>query len=171
MANSAPRNLWHQTAARTPRHIVVVACGATKRSEASAAKDLYTGRHFQLCRQYAEQNGDAWAILSAKHLVLHPDQVIEPYNVRMPTGKRQIELPGGKHFRMAMWLNLYLHVHERGGIHFEVLAGRDYVPAFTHWGRRQFLSNATFSFPLAGMGIGQQDQWLQAALNRHHSVG
>jgi hypothetical protein len=162
----AVADLWARERAREPRHIVVVACGASKLDVAAPAKDLYTGRHFRLCRQYAERYGDTWCILSAKHLLLHPDQVVEPYNERMPTGTRQINQPGGKHYRAAMLLGLRLQASRHPGLLFEVLAGHDYLPVFTTWGHRMFLRGHAFRYPLAGMGIGHQDQWLLQQLRQ-----
>lgn len=137
----------------------VIACGAVKAAQACPAQDLYIGRHFRLCRRYVEQHAHRWAILSAKHLVLHPEAVVEPYEARMPTGRRAISEPGGIHYRSAMWLGSVLRLADHPGSHLIVLAGADYLPTFTLWAR-QFLGDATWSTPLAGMGIGEQDRWL-----------
>lgn len=146
-----------------PLGIVIIACGASKQATPSAAKDLYTGRHFQLCRAYAERFSQAWCIISAKHRIVHPDQIIAPYDARMPSGKRQIAKPGSLPYQCAYWLNHRLDLREHPGSHLTVLAGANYAAVFTVWGSH-FLKNVTWSFPLAGMGIGTQDAWLQRQL-------
>lgn len=64
----------------TAYHLVLVGCGAAKRDESAPAEDLYTSTYFGLKRRYAEAVGDGWAVLSAKHGVLRPDELIEPYD-------------------------------------------------------------------------------------------
>lgn len=59
--------------------IALVGCVKTKRSSASRAGDLYTSPLFRAMREFAIRNADAWYILSAEYGLLHPDQVVEPY--------------------------------------------------------------------------------------------
>ncbi len=141
----------------------VIACGAVKAGQTCQAQELYTGRHFRLCRRYIERQTQRWAILSAKHLVLHPEALVDPYDARMPTGRRAVHDPGGVHYRCAMWLGSVFHLADHPGSHVIVLAGTDYLPTFTIWAR-QFLRTATWSTPLAGKGIGEQDSWLAKQL-------
>lgn len=61
--------------------LVLVGCGDAKADEPRKAKDLYTSNYFGLKRQYAEEYGDEWAILSAKYGLLDPEAEIEPYDV------------------------------------------------------------------------------------------
>jgi len=65
-------------------HLILVGCGARKLAHAAPAKDLYTGPLFRAARAYAEAHADAWYVLSAKYGLVHPDRVIEPYNVYLP---------------------------------------------------------------------------------------
>lgn len=44
------------------------------------ARDLYSSRLFLARRRYVEQTCDVWYILSAAHGLLHPDQVVMPYD-------------------------------------------------------------------------------------------
>src|SRR5687767_11533779 len=48
---------------------------------AVAAKDAYTKAAFSAWRQYAEQSGAEWFVLSTKYGLIHPDKLITPYNV------------------------------------------------------------------------------------------
>jgi len=59
--------------------VALVTCVKTKRSSASAARDLYTSPFFRALREYAEKNADTWYILSAEHGLLDPDEIIDPY--------------------------------------------------------------------------------------------
>lgn len=58
----------------------LVGCGADKANRAKPAKKLYTGPYFSENRRYARNVCDDWVILSAKHHVVQPDEVIEPYD-------------------------------------------------------------------------------------------
>lgn len=71
--------------------IALVACAAAK-VQSAAAKDLYVSSLFRKSRTFAERNADSWYILSAKHGLVSPDQVIEPYDLtlnRMPIADRR----------------------------------------------------------------------------------
>ena len=65
--------------------IALVSCVKTKRGAPHPAKDLYTSPLFLGLRRYAETHADRWFILSAKHGLLDPDQVIEPYEATLNT--------------------------------------------------------------------------------------
>ncbi len=59
----------------------LVQCTKSKRYEAAPAKDLYDKSHlFTLMREYAEVCNRPWYILSAKHGLVDPDTVLEPYD-------------------------------------------------------------------------------------------
>lgn len=62
---------------------ILIGCGKTKRAERTVAKDLYTGSLFRARRNYAEKSGCEWRIISAARGVLHPDELIEPYDTKM----------------------------------------------------------------------------------------
>jgi hypothetical protein len=62
-----------------PVRIALVSCVKSKQPSPAPAKDLYTSPLFRGTRAFAEANADAWYILSAEHGLLHPDQVIAPY--------------------------------------------------------------------------------------------
>lgn len=66
----------------------LIACCSKKRNERSLAKDLYTSTLFKLSRLYVEQHGLDWWILSAKHGLLHPESVIDPYNLALKDMKK-----------------------------------------------------------------------------------
>lgn len=73
-----------------PADVHIVACGAEKLDHPAPARDLYTSstfkRAFAFASSRASMTGDGTApvfILSAKHGLLHPDEVVAPYDYRM----------------------------------------------------------------------------------------
>jgi hypothetical protein len=65
--------------------ICLVSCVGAKRAAPSPAADLYQSDWFIRARAYAETVGSCWYILSAKHGLVHPDQVIGPYEQTLNT--------------------------------------------------------------------------------------
>lgn len=61
----------------------IVACGEKKSAYPAKVKDLYQGNYFNACFNYAREMSDSIYILSAKHGLVHPDEVIAPYNLRI----------------------------------------------------------------------------------------
>jgi hypothetical protein len=124
--------------------LVLVACSGSKRNQPTAAGELYTSDLFLKSRAWAKQNGDEWAILSAKHGALWPDTVTRPYNTTLndmhaPDRRRWSDMVRGQ-------------LDEWKGERIIVLAGNRYCEWIT--------ADWTIERPLAGKGIGQQLQWL-----------
>src|ERR1700722_4703764 len=65
--------------------ICLVSCVGGKRPTPSPARDLYQSDWFPKARCYVEAIGCAWFILSAKHGLIHPDDVISPYEQTLTT--------------------------------------------------------------------------------------
>ena len=61
----------------------LVACCATKADKACAAKEMYLSPLFRMSRQWIEQQGVPWFILSAKYGLLEPSRIVEPYNLTL----------------------------------------------------------------------------------------
>lgn len=62
-------------------HVVIVQCTASKRDQPAPARDIYDeSTYYRKQRAYAESVADHWYIQSAKHGLLSPEVVIEPYN-------------------------------------------------------------------------------------------
>lgn len=77
----------------SPDRLVLVACGDKKQDKAAPARELYTGALGSVLNKWLPKGPEApdVAIISAKHGLVHGDQVIEPYNQRM-TPERAKEL-------------------------------------------------------------------------------
>lgn len=72
---------------------LILACSVSKQVVAAPALDLYKGRAFDLVRRQAERAGFRVLVLSAKHGLLLPAKVIEPYDQKMNlTRARQLSV-------------------------------------------------------------------------------
>jgi Family of unknown function (DUF6884) len=65
--------------------ICLVSCVGLKQVNPAAAKDLYRSAWFINARSYAEGIGPDWFILSAKHGLVCPDDLIAPYEQTLNT--------------------------------------------------------------------------------------
>lgn len=134
--------------------VVLISCVSTKLEKKAPARDLYISPLFRMNYAYAESlNPDALYILSAKHGLVHPDTIIEPYNETLNTMKSH---------HVKDWALDVIDQME-GKIDFRndeiiFLAGDKY---------RKFLQplcrNA--KVPLEGLGIGKQLGWLKKKLD------
>ena len=61
--------------------IGLVSCCKKKRSTPMAAALLYNEKSFYRAALHAQTTCDRWVILSGKHEVLNPEQVVAPYNL------------------------------------------------------------------------------------------
>lgn len=145
--------------------IVLVGCGKEKLSRSAPAKDMYTGPLFKKARAYAERVGDDWRIISAKYGLLHPDEVIEPYDETV-SGKPQRERRiWAICVRNSISCNLLDWTHENGQnwrcdpVRFVCLAGEPYLLCFDIDAQaiRKF---CVIEKPMEGMGIGKRLQFL-----------
>ena len=129
--------------------IYLVACCDRKLREPAPARLLYRSCLFRLAREYAEAAGGRWVILSALHGVVLPEQVIAPYDVRMPSSREAAE-------RWAQGVASALQ--QLAGEHptrFVSLCGAEYT---RHLGD---LHPHVIEHPLAGLAIGKRLQWLK----------
>ena len=61
------------------RRIYLVSCVSQKLSHPAPAQNLYTSAWFQKARSFVLKSGSPWYILSAEHGLVHPEQVLAPY--------------------------------------------------------------------------------------------
>lgn len=166
------------------RAVCLVACGKTKQNRAVPAKDMYTGDLFKKSRAWAEQNANEWAILSAKHGLLMPDTVIEPYEQRLLKNyddqKWWARKVNDKVFEMWCHGGLYRDpVPDSYGYHrvlwnpkhesiprIIVLAGVDYRIAFEgQFVEKEWCQRIPFEAPMRGLELGEQLSWLKTQLS------
>lgn len=133
--------------------VVFVACSKAKRAardQGFPAKDLYTSTLFKKCREYAERVGDEWAILSAKHWLVLPDTVLEPYDVCLEDYSReQLQgwIHGTQHDIVSHWPSETTK--------YVCLGGSLYSLAFTGYPR-----HLQVELPMCHLGMGERLQFL-----------
>ena len=131
--------------------LALVACSGKKLDGERPAQDMYISPLFRKARAWAENNADAWRILSAFHNLLEPSTVIGTYDrtlSKMRTAEREF------------YYNLVFQSVRRlvaTGDTVVMLCGRLYHEDVTWRLRRQGITVET---PLEGLGIGQQMAWL-----------
>lgn len=65
------------------RRIGLVGCVKKKAALSVQAQDLYVSALFVGRRRYVEASCDEWWILSAKHGLVHPEDLLEPYDLSL----------------------------------------------------------------------------------------
>ena len=134
----------------------LVSCVRRKSPAPAPAKELYTSDWFRKAREYVERTGQPWSILSAKHGLLHPETVIEPYDKTLRT--MPIDQRRG-------WAQRVLVDIERG------LGDAESVVLLTSRRYREFLEPALrergfdVHVPMKGLRIGEQLAWLKRQLS------
>ena len=68
---------------RRPSDYLLLGCSSEKLPGRAAARDLYASPRFQRRRRYAEASAKPWAIVSAKHGLVDPNELIDPYNLSL----------------------------------------------------------------------------------------
>jgi hypothetical protein len=134
--------------------IVLIACSATKAQTPCAAQLLYRGSLFRASVRYAYALGsdNSWAILSAKHGLLHPFDYVEPYDYRLPKGLGDRSRWARGVIDKMVTLGYFSYVKDHPIV---MLAGQDYRDPLWHMIKERF--GIECSVPLAGIvGIGRQ---------------
>ena len=62
------------------KHVALIACSNRKLSHSASALELYRGERFLLSRAWAEKRELPILILSAKHGLVTPSEIVEPYD-------------------------------------------------------------------------------------------
>ncbi|MBM7117611.1 DUF6884 domain-containing protein [Archangium primigenium] len=142
----------------TLRRIALVGCGKAKASQATKARQLYTGPLFRasLAAAEAEFGGDVW-ILSAKHGLVDLDEVLEPYEATLDGASPKCSSNWG----LDVIRNLRDDEHNTPA-HLTVYAGQAYAQALRH----HLPEGWVLDEPLAGLGQGERLGWLKQRLAR-----
>lgn len=128
---------------------IFISCTKTKAAQCCAAKEMYKGELFKHAYKYAQSlNGKIW-ILSAKYGLLHPNDIIMPYNKTLINANK---------IECKRWAyNVYLQMINKK-IDFEedavFLCGKNYY-------KYLIAKFSKGSAPLAHMRIGQQLKFLK----------
>ena len=138
-------------------HMHLVSCVGKKLTTATPAKELYVSPWFKKARQYVETNGGNWFILSAKYGLVHPDQVIEPYELTL----NQMAKVDRRKWATRVFAQLLPRLSH--DLSLTILAGSRYREFLEDW----LISKSDQVFvPMRGLGIGKQLKWLTEAVER-----
>ena len=143
----------------------LISCGARKLPHPAPARDLYTGSLFRAARAYAEASGIPWAILSARHGLVMPSTVIEPYDCRLSQRGGAPSSAYISRSHLAAQLQRWMGGGGRELV-VEIHAGE-----FYGWWVRAALGEAYLRpvqtlEPLAGLQVGQRLGWYRAERER-----
>ena len=134
--------------------LYLVSCVSRKLPASAPARDLYTSDWFHKARSYVESTGQPWFILSAKYGLVHPEEIIAPYDLTLNT----MQVADRRRWAVAILAQLGPHLEGLESV--VLLAGQRY---------REFLETKLreigldVSVPMRGLRIGEQLSWL----NRH----
>jgi len=136
---------------------VFVGCGSDKAEEPRPARDLYTSDFFAKRRRVAELIGDKWWVLSAKHHVVQPDEVLEPYDRTLSKMTEDQIAAWAAEVKVALSMAPWLDDAESRLV---VLAGMDYYEPWAEWIREEH--EVELDLPFAETeGIGEQNRILK----------
>ncbi|HMO10872.1 MAG TPA: hypothetical protein PKB06_05080, partial [Actinotalea sp.] len=140
------------TRAAQPLDLVLVGCAKQKRATAAPAQDLYTSPLFRKSRAYAESTGVPWFVLSAKHGLVGPEAVLEPYDVTLSRTSRDYR----REWARRVLRRLDEACGSLDGRSIEIHAGAAYTGSL-----RPLLESrgAVVTEPLQGLRQGQRLAW------------
>lgn len=133
--------------------VFLIACCKRKAAEPCAARDLYQGALFRKSRAWVERQDGHWFVLSARHGLVLPDQILAPYDLQMH------DLNAWQQRSWGARVRLQLQEHTIDQRPLTILAGRAYRDALG-------LPAAEVVAPLEGLGIGEQMAWLDRQVAR-----
>jgi hypothetical protein len=144
-------------AAGPARRIGLVGCVKEKASGPRAAKDLYVSTLFAGRRGFVQRTCGEWWILSAEHGLVHPDEVIAPYDVTLKDAGRAER----REWSARVLRAIDERVRPAADDIFEIHAGAEYRDFGLVVGRR--IRGCVVENPTEGLGIGQQLQFYKQA--------
>jgi len=129
--------------------IALVSCVSKKQLGIHKAEELYISDWFIKAKKYIKQNYNEWYILSAKHGLIKPNDLIETYNEYLP--KMTLE------YRKQWAVNVFNKLKEIDNVtEIHIYAGKQYRKYLI-----ALLSDFKVSVPLKNLGIGKQLKWLK----------
>lgn len=132
----------------------LVACASRKLQRPAPARELYISQLFRKASAYAGRTCDRWYILSARHGLVHPDTVLEPYDQRLSGSPSS---PANQAWADRVRRQMAEELEGIGNVRLIALAGEQY---------RGILQGASWPYeiPMKGLGIGGQLAWLTKEL-------
>lgn len=139
--------------------IILIGCGKTKLAVSCAASELYCGSLFRKRLRFAEESGEEFLILSAKHGLIDPASIVAPYDQSIgdKSALDQIAWAVGVVGQLCEFIdNDQMSFAELRKVHCEIHAGADYAERLV-----DVLIAAGFSasWPVRGLSQGEQMRW------------
>jgi hypothetical protein len=131
--------------------VVLVSCTLRKLGRPAPARDLYRGTVFDKAREYAEDAGLRWFVVSAKYGLLDPDDVVGPYDLRLEDREARYREVWGRFVAAQLAERMPL-----SGATVEAHASRSYVEPLREPLER---AGATLVTPLEGLRQGERLSW------------
>lgn len=128
----------------------LVGCVKSKKLEPAPARELYISHLFRGRRAYVERTCDRWFILSARHGLVEPDQVLAPYDEALkdaPVRRR-------RQWSQDVLTELQARLGDLGVHEFELHAGAVYRDHGLEEGLRR--AEARVDVPARGLSMGPQ---------------
>ena len=144
----------------TQRRIGLVGCVKKKVGVPRVAKDLYVSTLFVGRRSYVERSSDEWWVLSAKHGLVHPDDVLLPYDVTLTEADR----PARRSWSKQVLSAIDQRIQPMRGDVFEIHAGKEYRESGLVDGLRD--RGCVVEVPTEGRPIGVQLRFYKQARER-----
>ncbi len=132
--------------------VIAVGCGKVKRNTPSCAEDLYIGSLFKMAKAWAKSHSMEWFIVSAKHGLLLPKQIVAPYDVKLGKGNNALTEEQTSLWAATTREQIAQRYPRR---RFVCLCSKEYERAFV---------GLDCEFPLRGMGLGKRMQWLKKTI-------
>ena len=138
------------------KYVFLVSCVKEKQKCPAPARELYLSTLFKKSRKLVEATKCPWFILSAKHGLLHPDEVICPYNETLKDKSPAERGEWEEKVKAQMDDNL----PDAEAV--VVLAGKNYYECLKTYLKERF-GPANVKIPMKGLKIGQMLSWLDNA--------
>lgn len=147
--------LWKAAVDLPPRCVGLVSCSKSKLDVAAPAWKLYSPSWvFRKSAEYVSRRCGVWHVLSAKHGVVDPDQVLEPYDVTLVGASKAVRN------RWAARVLKQLRDRYAGKtVTFVLMAGERYADALDGIEHADWI-RATVEQPMRGMSTGARRKWL-----------
>ncbi len=132
------------------RRIGLVGCVKDKEPRTMPARSLYRSPLYHGRRAYVERSCSSWFVLSAKHGLVHPDRMLEPYDVTLKD-----ESPSQRRvWSQEVLADLTRLLGDLDGAVIEIHAGVAYRDSGLVEGLED--RGATVVVPAEGLGLGEQ---------------
>ena len=132
--------------------LAIISCSKSKLAGPQRVRELYTGELFRLAVIAAELLAERWVVISGRHGVLHPEDIIESYDESVMSKSRRLREQWGEHVSGQLKLCL------------PTLEGSE-VLSFVSAPYQEHLDlsgvGACFFCPLQGLAIGLQKKKLK----------